>query len=142
MIEHVDDFVDYRIVCASLDRKRALADRGKHEVLAEVFGYSTGMSEPMKSGGGKHDRIVLTVIKLAESRIDIAADGLDHDVGTHCLNLRLTLRLLVPMRARSGSSPKDLIWSRATSASRTSSRSHMALMCKPAGRSVGKSLRL
>lgn len=92
VIERANDLIHNSIVGASFNRECALPDRGQHEAFAQVFGNSISVPQSMKSRGGKNDRVELTFVKFSQSRVDVSANRLDHEIRTRGAKLSLTAK--------------------------------------------------
>jgi len=76
-----------------LQRERALSGGGEHFVEAEHghFGFIK-QSGAAEAGGGEDDGVELAIAEFAKAGVDVAADGIDHEIGAVMEKLGATAR--------------------------------------------------
>ena len=72
----------------SLDGQRALADGGTHDVGAEDFADDVAPAESAQARGCQHNRVILSALDLGDAGIDVAANGLNIEIGPDAAELR------------------------------------------------------
>jgi hypothetical protein len=82
VIERTDQTVGRPVVLASLYRNGALTHSRQDERFIQVLGYSISAAEPAKARRGQNYCVILALIELSQSRIHIAANGLDYEIRT------------------------------------------------------------
>ena len=73
MVQAGDERGDAPVACPRLDRQRALAGGGQHDVQLEHEGGEAGASQAREAGGGQHGAVETLVGELAQARLDVAA---------------------------------------------------------------------
>ena len=72
------DQVDAADAVGNLDRQRALPRRRQTAVGIEQRADAVFQPQPLQAGGGQDDGGVFAAIELAEARVEVAAQRLDH----------------------------------------------------------------
>ena len=127
---------DLVIVGARLQRQRALADGGQHQLGRQALADARREPQPVQPRAGQDSRVDLAVGDLAQPGVDVAAQDLQLEIRAHGQDLT------DPAQAggadpAAGRQVAQRAPDRLTSASRGSARGGMATSANPSGRSGG-----
>ena len=73
--------LDVQSIRAALDGERALSWRRQRFVRIDQRTNARGEAEPLQSGGREDDRVVASLVELAQARVHVAAQRFDANTG-------------------------------------------------------------
>ena len=88
VIQFVNQELGWAAVVARFDRQRALPDGGTHDLDRDQLANAIRPAKPAQSGRGKHDRVVLAFVELAQSRVHITAQCFRDQAAAERMKLR------------------------------------------------------
>ena len=81
MVQPRDEVARALVVAARLDRERALARRRRHPSDVEVAADPVGDAQAVEPGRRQHERVGLPRIEPSQTRVDVAVDRMDQEIG-------------------------------------------------------------
>ena len=105
VLQESDMLTDRRVILPNLNRQSALAGGRTHQLRRQHLPYTFPFAQPIQSGGSEDDSGVLTSCQFAQSGVHISAQGVDAEIGPHCLQLRLPPQAAGPDRWRRSEAP-------------------------------------
>src|SRR5579863_10285647 len=78
------------VALADFDSQRTLAGGGAHDFGGDDLFDQFGSTQALQAGGGQDDGVVFALLEFAQAGVDVAAQGMNVEVGADSFELRLT----------------------------------------------------
>ena len=137
-----DDLVCLGIVGSRLNPQRALGRGGDEHRRVENKRNSAGQIEAFEARPRQDDGVRLVGFELIQSRLNIASNRGRFQVRPEMLSWAARLKLEVPILAPLGNCSIELAGEAETMQSSTKFLSNTAVIVRPSGSAVGRSLKL
>src|SRR5579863_3985358 len=77
------------VALADFDSQRTLAGGGAHDFGGDDLFDQFGSTQALQAGGGQDDGVVFALLEFAQAGVDVAAQGMNVEIGADGLELRL-----------------------------------------------------